>query len=201
MSNEVNDVSTTSRGGSIGATRRGAPSLRRCLLVVLTAWGFSELPRAAFGLEPLVLSRTKLRYDTSVRGDNGTLKIRALVDDNSTGGLLRAGLVAGTVALEISDGAQFDVVLQLTGCRLTSSEGVRCRSADGKVRANFVATAQGPWIYNMRASARRLPDTLTGTALPVGPVSVELHQPGADRPDVISDCAPDGLTTLVCRDP
>jgi hypothetical protein len=201
MSDEMSDVSTTTRRGSSGAARRGARPLRRCLFVVLTAWGVSELPRVALGLETLVLSRAKLRYDISVRGNNGALKIKALVDDNSTVGQLRLGLLAGTVAADISDSGQFNLVLPLTGCKLTSSEGVRCRSSDGTVRANFVPTAQGPYIYNMRISARRLPDTLTGTALPVGPVSVVLHQPGADRADVISACAADSLTTLVCRDP
>jgi len=199
MSNDVSDMSATISPESTTAWRCGR-LLRRCLLVLLTACGLGELPNAAHGLETLVLSVAKLRYDNSIASDNGSLKIRALVDDNSTVGQLRVGLVAGTVTAVITDGGQFNVTLVISGCKLTRSEGVRCRSSDGKVRANFVPTAQGPYIYNMRLQARRLADTVTGATPPIGPVSVILHQPGADRPDVISVCGPDSAFTLLCRE-
>jgi hypothetical protein len=185
---------------STGTARCGARVLRSCLLLAVAAWVVGESPRTALGLETLVVSVVKLRYDNSITRDSGTFKIRALIDDNSTVGQLQVGLLAGTVSVEISDGAQFNVVVTLTGCELTPSEGVRCRSPGGIVKANFIPTAQGPYIYNMRVSARRLPDTAAGTALPVGPVSVVLHQPGADRSDVISTCAPRGDFSLLCRE-
>jgi hypothetical protein len=155
---------------------------------------------ATFGLETLVLSIAKLRYDNSAKHDSGTLKVRALVDDNSTLGQLQVGLLAGTVSLSISDSGQFVAEVPITGCTLKQAERVICRSLDRRVRAVFLPTPQGPFIYNMRVSARRLSDTVTGLAQPVGPVSVELHQPGADRPDVISTCKPFGTIKLVCRE-
>jgi hypothetical protein len=185
---------------STGTARCGAHALRRWLLLALAAGWVGESPRAALGLETLVVSVVKLRYDNSTTRDTGSLKMRALVDDNSTVGQLPLGLLAGTVAVEISDGAQFNVVVTLTGCDLTPSEGVRCRSSDGTVKLNLIPTAQGPYIYNMRLLARRLPDTAAGTAIPVGPVSVVLHQPGADRADVIGTCAPRGEFSLLCRE-
>jgi hypothetical protein len=196
----ASDVSTRMRRGSTGWARDRGRWLRRGLLVIVAAWGVSEVPRAALGLETLVLSIAQLRYDNSPNRSSGALKIRALVDDNSTMGQLQVGLLAGTVALEISDAGQFSVLVPITGCKLTPSESVRCRSADGSVRANFIATAQGPYIYNMRVLARRLPDTQTGTVRPVGPVGVVLHQPGGDRPDAISACQPISDWTLLCRE-
>jgi hypothetical protein len=179
---------------------RAARSLRRLLLA--TAAGAAMIvPGTTLGLETLVASIAKLRYDNSVKRDNGTLKIRALVDDNSTVGLLQAGLLAGTVSLSVSDGGLFGADVAITGCKLRPSERISCRSLDRTVRAQFLPTAQGPFIYNMRVSARRLPDALTGNVTPVGPVSLELHQPGVVRTDVISDCGARGSFKLVCREP
>lgn len=171
----------------------------RYLLIAVAGVTFG-LTGATFGLETLVLSIAKLRYDNSAKHDNGTLKVRALVDDNSTLGQLQVGLLAGTVSLSLSDGGQFVAEVPITGCRLKPAERVICKSLDRRVRAVFLPTAQGPFIYNMRVSVRRLSDAVTGTAQPVGPVSVELHQPGADRPDVISVCKPFGTVKLVCRE-
>ena len=193
----ASEMNPKMRSGS----RRRALTLRRCLLAVLIAWCLTELPRAASGLETLVLSIAQLRYDNSANRSSGSLKVRALVDDNGTAGQLQVGLLAGTVAVTVSDAGQFNVLLPLTGCKLTPSESVRCRSADGRIRASFIATAQGPYVYNMRVLARRLPETATGSSLPVGPVGVVLHQPGGDRPDQISACSPTSEFTLFCRDP
>lgn len=166
--------------------------------------GTAAVPRTAAGLETIVLSVVRLRYDNSSTRDNGSAKVRALVDDNDTQGGLELGLVAGTVSVTVTDSGQFDATVLLTGCTATSTTAgtqVRCRSADRRIKAKFYPTAQGPFLYNMVLSVRRLPDTVTGAQQPVGPVMVVLHQGVAiDRPDVIYACQAKNSKKLVCRE-
>lgn len=183
---------------------RAAGRFRSLAVVAIGLIGYAAVPQAAVGLETLVLSVVRLRYDNSSTHDNGSAKVRALVDDNDTQGGLELGLVAGTVSVTVTDSGQFDTTVPLTGCTATSTTAgtlVRCRSADRAIKARFYPTAQGPYIYNMVLSARRLADTETGAQQPVGPVTVVLHQSaGIDRPDVISACEAKNSTKLVCRE-
>ncbi len=172
----------------------------RWALLVSALLAVAVIPKPAFCLESLVLSNVRLRFDNSSKRDNGSLKVRALVDDNSTFGELAADLVAGTVTIEVSDDTGvFNVSLPVTGCALKVSGRIKCRSADRQIRVAFLPTRQGPFIYNMRVAARRLSDAVTGTITPTGPVSVVLRQTSVDRADTISACVARGpFKLLVC---
>lgn len=167
-------------------------------LLVSALLALAVIPKPAFCLESLVLSSVRLRYDNSSKRDNGSLKVRALVDDNSTFGELADDLVAGTVTIEVSDADVFNVSLPVTGCVLKVSGRIKCRSADRQIRVVLLPTTQGPFIYNMRVAAHRLPDAVTGTMAPTGPVSVVLRQTSVDRADTISACVGRGRFKLVC---
>ena len=156
------------------------------------------IPKPAFCLESLVLSSVRLRFDNSSKRDNGSLKVRALVDDNSTFGGLSDDLLGGAVTVEVSDAGVFNVSLPITGCVQKASGRIKCRSADRQTRVVFLPTSQGPFIYNMRVAAHQLPDAATGTMAPTGPVSVVLRQTTVDRADTISACAKRGPFKLVC---
>ena len=170
----------------------------RWALLVSALLALAAIPKPAFCLESLVLSNVRLRFDNSSKRDNGSLKVRALVDDNSTFGELAADLLDGAVTIEVSDAGVFNVSLPVTGCALKVSGRIKCRSADRQIRVVFLPTSQGPFIYNMRVAAHRLSDAVTGTITPTGPVSVVLRQTSVDRADTISACVARGPFKLVC---
>jgi hypothetical protein len=167
-------------------------------MVSINAWMMH--PTVAMAADTLVLSIAKLRYDRSTLRDTGAALVRFLVDDTSTQGGFEAGLLAGSASFTIDDGGVFGGTFPLTNCRIKSSGRISCKSDDRTIKAKVQPKPLGPFLYIMRLSLRRLGEATTGSVQPVGPVSVILHQPGIDRPDVISDCDQKGDARLVCRE-
>jgi hypothetical protein len=157
-------------------------------------------PTPTHGAQSLVLSIVRLRADVSANADTGALYARALVDDNSTNGLLEVGLLAGTVNVIVEDSAQFSHSFTLTGCKKKGTGKISCKSADRRVKARFQPKPQGPLLYIMRVNVRRLGEAQAGSEQPAGPVSVLLSQPGVTRADIINDCSGRGGSRLICRE-
>jgi hypothetical protein len=166
--------------------------------VTLSVW--IVRPGTTFAADTLVLSIAKLKYDRSTLRDTGSFNFRTLVDDTSTQGGFEAGLLAGSVSVTINDAGVFGGTFQLTNCKKKGSGRLSCKNDDRTVKVKVQPKPIGPFIYIMRVTGRLLDETTTGSVQPVGPVSVILHQPGIDRPDVISSCAQRGDGRLVCRE-
>ncbi len=139
--------------------------------------GAGDVCDASTSPSSVVVSVARLRLDTSVHPDNGRIIVRMLVNDNDTGGALRASALAGSASLRVQDSAGFDVTLPLSGCALKGPhQKIVCRSVDRNIRAVFRPTRQGPLVFNSRVSARRLADSVTGTTALAAPVTVTLSQ-------------------------
>ncbi len=170
--------------------------------IVVAAISAAEPPEALGVLDSFVVSRANLRYDNAPRRENGKAKLQAFVDDNDTAGELYAKLLDNKVTVVVTDGGEFDVTIDLTGCQPRASERVTCRSVDRKVRAKFLASKQGPFLYNIWVTARRLSELETGDLQPIGPVTVRLRYDELDQgADEIETCSPRGDKALYCREP
>ena len=110
------------------------------------------------------------------------------------------------MSFSVTDGEQFNALVQVTGCATRPSQIIRCRSADRKTKAQFKPTVQGPNLYNMRLTAKGLSAVVTGAEQPQAEVvTVILYQgTSTERVDAIGDVnpckapgAPSG-TSLVC---
>lgn len=150
----------------------------------------------------LTLDTVRLRRDTSTKKDNGSVLLRGLVNDNSTGGELKTDLKANQVAVEVADSGGFHVTIPLTNCTEKRFGTIRCRNKTSKISALFRQHyVDGPLLYRMTVKQGKLPDSTTGSVQPSGPVTVTVHQQSVDRPDVIGDlnaCEPVGKNVLRC---
>lgn len=149
----------------------------------------------------LVLSVVRLRLDSSDRRDNGSVLVRALLNDNDTAGGLSTALLADSVVVTVTDATMtgFDTTINLTGCRAIGSRGkIGCKSADRKTRATFSPTRQGPYIYNVYIRVLSQSELETGTTQSTGEVTVTLQQGLITRVDTISACEQRGATRLTC---
>jgi len=149
----------------------------------------------------LTVSVARLQYDYSLTKDRGSFKLRALVDDNDTGGTLQGKLLAGLVAVRVRDAGAFDATATLTGCQANSRGSVKCRSSNRLVKAKFTPTNQGPLVYNFTLTVKGLGDTVTGAVQPIGPASITFTQDTIARADSIGDvtaCKPSGSKALTC---
>lgn len=149
----------------------------------------------------LVLSLVRLRLDDSERRDKGSARIKALLNDNDTAGGLSTALLANQVTVTVTDASitGFDATISVTGCREVGGRGkIICKSTDGKTRAVFSPTRQGPFIYNMRIGTGTLSDVETGSTQSTGEVTVTLQQGSVLRSDTIGACEQRGLTRLTC---
>lgn len=152
----------------------------------------------------LSLAAVRLHYDTSTLSDNGSLFVRAVVNDGDTGGQLAADLVAGGVTVEVQDSGSFHTVINLTNCQARGTHGaVACIDREGHTIARFVRLSRNVvtygLLYRMTVSRSRLGTADTGSGPLSGPVEVVLHQVSMDRPADIEACQATGSSRLVCR--
>jgi hypothetical protein len=144
-----------------------------------------------------------MRSDSSATKDNGRVRVVGIVDDNPTGGMLEASLLAGIATFRVAGSGNFDVTTSLTGC--SSSAGgrvIRCRSTDGLTKAIFRRMKDDPLAYKATIKQRRLSSAETGTARPIGPVSVVLAQNGGPQQQgTVNSCQPRGALALICKRP
>ncbi len=151
-------------------------------------------------LFPIVLNRAILKAHTGNGQPNGRVTAGAIVNDNDTSGTLEAALLANSVTVQVTDSADFDATRALTNCEAKRGL-IRCRSLDRKTKAIFRFRPVGPYLYTMRLSLKGLTTIETGSAGPVGPVTVVLDQGLGTRSDVIGDlvaCTPRGSWKLAC---
>jgi cysteine-rich repeat protein len=153
--------------------------------------------------ETFAIRRVSMRYDNSATKDKGRLRVVGIVDDYATGGTLAASLLAGTVTFRVTDSGSFDVTIPLTGC--SSSAGghlIRCGSADGLRKAIFRRMRDDPLSYFATIKQRHLSSAETGSARPIGPVSLVLEQDGGPQQQgTIDSCEPRGNLALICNRP
>ncbi len=148
---------------------------------------------------PIALSRVVLRSNTTLERSDGSLFIRALVNDNDAG-TLEADILAGTTSIEIADSGSFTLTLDLAGCSQGGGPGhtISCPVARGRVM--FYPVFRFPLLYRMVVSQRSLGAAVAGTVTPLAPVTVTLHQSSNVRPDNISNCRAGKMNT-VCNEP
>jgi cysteine-rich repeat protein len=147
----------------------------------------------------LAIRSANLSYSVASR-DTGGLRLTAIVDDtNAT--TFRAKLLAGSIAINVRDAAQYDVSVTLSGCSQRGDRVFRCRSADASTRATIKALRDDPNIYNLTVTRRHLPRTQTGPVQPTGPVTVIMQQDAISRNGKINTCRKKGQYSLSCRMP
>jgi len=147
-----------------------------------------------------IVNRALLRVAGSSTKNNGAVSLRAFLNDNDTGGAVVAALLANNVSFVVDDGGVFGIVVPVTQCAIVGrSISVRCRSADGSVRAIFRRLDRlGPKLYVVTLTVKRLSQVDTGVLRPEAPLSVLLLQGDIQRADTMSNCRADGSLGLRC---
>jgi hypothetical protein len=146
----------------------------------------------------LVLSVARLRAarDTAA---NGQLTVRAFLNDNDSAGTFATSALSTGVLVSVRDASGFfNVTWTFPPCQQIADGRIMCRSADRNRRATFQPTAQGPFLYRVRISAKRLSPFETNDVAPTDPVTVTLRHGVIDRADGIGSCHPLHATGLVC---
>jgi hypothetical protein len=157
----------------------------------------SEPPDPPIDPSTLVLSVARLRAAPADE-PHGALLMRALVDDNDSGGALAADAVATGVTVHVQSPPAFDVAWTFPPCRTLGDGRIVCRSADHRRKATFQPSRQGPSIYKLRVTATNLLPTETGAAAPTGPVRIRLGHTARERADDIGNCRPSRATGVRC---
>jgi 6-phosphogluconolactonase (cycloisomerase 2 family) len=153
------------------------------------------------GPNSLNLKAARLRHSHSATRGDGNVRVRAMLNDNSTGGTLWDNLKAGTVTMDVYDAGTFRVKIPLTGCK-AASLAMTCRSHTFHIRASFRQLGKDlPKVYTVQVSQQKLDRAHTGSAKPIGPVTVVLHQNLVDRGAtlVASKCRASTSGALVCQ--
>lgn len=148
----------------------------------------------------VALRAARLSYSNGANRPTGDLRLNGTIDDNPFK-TLKTDLLANQVTAFVHDGAHFSTEVKLENCVLKGTRIIRCRSGDGYRRATIRILRDDPNIYKFRITARHLSPFQTGTAQPVGPVSVALQLPANPRTGAINVCRPKGTTGLLCRLP
>lgn len=153
----------------------------------------------------LSVRKINLRY-SSIDRNTGSLRLTAIVDDTSAKTFRTALLASGMagVSMNIQDAKdpnKFDAAVSLTGCVAHNDRVFRCRTDNGSTRATIKAFRDDPNIYSVSVIRRRLSAAQAGTARPVAPVTVMLHQGSIERTGTISSCRARGAFSLSCKMP
>lgn len=116
----------------------------------------------------------------------GQLKIRGIVDDNDTEGLV-ADLLTNTVTLQIQDGDQFDTTVTFTDCRETPNSVVCEDDVSGmRVKAHVKRWKNLPDVWRLNARVKDLTEAETGFGPLTGPVTITLVHGTRTRVDVVA---------------
>ncbi len=140
--------------------------------------------------------------------DNGFVTLRGRLVDPNPDGTFIDRLLEGGFAVQVTDGdGSFDVTVELPDCEERGARGVLCRARVPRpVVISIVPEdrkAENPASYELRVSARKLPDSETGPLVPdtnpiEGPVEVTLRRGAATTSAELTDCTPRGYGTLIC---
>ena len=155
------------------------------------------------GPNSLRLIMARLRSSGTGRHAGGRMTLRAMINDDSTGGTLSADLLAGKVTLDVSDGATFRSKIPLTSCRGVG-ESARCSNNELHARVSFHwMGSRSPNSYVLRIRQAKMDGAKTGPGQPSGPVGVIVHQALVDRAASIAGgaCQTSGAMGLVCSAP
>ncbi len=153
----------------------------------------------------LSLAAVRLHYNTGTLRDNGSVFVRAVVNDDDTGGQLPGDLVdRGGVTVEVRDNGSFHTVIALNNCERRGTHGrVVCTDRENHTSARFTrlkySVVSYGLLYRVTVSRSRLGTADTGSGALSGPVQVVLHQLTVDRPSDIQACQTAGLSRLLCR--
>ncbi len=183
--------------------------LTRVGTFVLVAWsstilpcrlaGVSLLAAAGAAVQQLRVTEAELRPNALGGGNAGRVKAQGVVADQSGG--LRVALLSGQAGVDIDDRSAFHISSPVIGCHQRNGGRIVCRNADHTMRVFLKPSRQGPPLFALKISLRRLPSTGTGTAAPTGPVTVTIRDPStSDRIDIISDCHHQKQRNLTCLD-
>lgn len=146
----------------------------------------------------LVLSVARLRasHDTAA---SGKLTVRAFLNDNDSAGRFEASALSTGVLVAVRDASGFfNVTWTFPPCQRIADGRISCRSADRNRRATFQPSGQGPFLYRVRISAKRLSPLETNDVAPTDPLTVTLRHGVIDRMDGIGSCHPLHSTSVVC---
>lgn len=116
----------------------------------------------------------------------GQMKLRGVVDDNDTEGLV-ADLLTNTVTVQVQDTSGFDTTATLTGC-VQKNAAVVCNddSSGFRVRAHVKRWKNLPDVWRLNVRVKDLTELETGFGPLAGPVTITLSHGATVRTDVIA---------------
>lgn len=116
----------------------------------------------------------------------GQLKIRGILDDNDTEGLV-ADLLTNTVTVQVQDGGSFDHTATLTECVETPNSVVcNSQSSGYRVRAHVKRWKNLPDVWRLNVRVKDLLETDTGFGPLTGPVTITVVHGSRTRVDVVA---------------
>ncbi len=117
---------------------------------------------------------------------HGQLKLRGLVDDNDTEGLV-GDLLTNTVTVQVQDSDGFDTTATLTEC-VQANAAVVCNSDSTgfRVRAHVKRWKNLPDVWRLNVRVKDLTEIETGFGPLAGPVTVTLVHGATTRVDVVA---------------
>jgi arylsulfatase A-like enzyme len=150
------------------------------------------------GPDTVVVTRARLRGNSSSRSAEGSLDVTIRVHDRGSGGAFIDQLAAAAISMTLSDGGDFAVLAPLAPCTIVTSSAVTCATGDRRMRARFRLVAPSVWTGTI--SLRSLAPVETGVGRPRGPVRFTLAKTEGNSPSALGrECRTSGSQTIVCR--
>ncbi len=116
----------------------------------------------------------------------GQLKIRGIVDDNDTEGLV-ADLMTNTVTIQVQDSSGFDYTATLSGCVQTPNSVVCNDDSSGfRVKGYVKRWKNLPDVWRLNLRVKDLTETETGFGPLSGPVTITMVHGAKSRTDVVA---------------
>jgi len=149
----------------------------------------------------LTIQRAFLSLDRSDTRDNGSMRLKLLLDDPSD--TLAADLLNGDVRVEVTDVDSSWNVVQLITAGVQRARDIICRPSPVE-RAVFKRSRKSPTLWMMRTYARGLSDTETGSPQPginpIGvPIEVRVLQASQSASAQTAACRSTRNTRLICN--
>ncbi len=172
----------------------------RRLLIAACAYGMCVLFPLLAAAEPAIEpSLTFVSVGGNNRNDNGSVRLRGTIHDNSAGTL--ADDLFGGFVVTIDDGYKFHVSIPFSHCSSGVSDRFRCTSsAFRRARARFTPSDTS---VKFAIYVAGLTDAQTGPALSINalksPLNVMIDVGGVPRPYSVNSCRSIGLRQMVCH--
>lgn len=160
--------------------------------------GLLLLAGTAPGAAALVVRMAELQAARPGGRATGRVVARLRLTAADAGPALPASLLAGGGAVRITNGAAFDVVLPIGGCRASGRGRVVCNGAGG-VFARLERLDAAPYVYELSVLGRRVDGAAAGAVTAAAPVLAALYQSApAERVGSVGACTQTGQRRLRC---